>query len=139
MHVAPEWTEPTHRPRITVLNSSDEFLTLIDWLLEDDGPYEVTTKKLNDISIGEVVRSRPELVIADVVTAQQDADRLLRQLLDAPELREVKVILTSPASPAVRAQLAAFRHDPRVIPLPKPFTATALQELVARLLPGSDG
>ena len=122
-----------------MLNSSEDFLALIDGLLEDEGPYDVTTDTMDDSSIGEVVRSRPELVIADVATVDQDADRLLSQLLDAPELREVKVILTSPASPAVREQLAPFRGDPRVIPLPKPFTAAALEELVARLLPGSDG
>jgi CheY-like chemotaxis protein len=122
-----------------VLNSSEEFLVLIDGLLEDEGPYDVTTDKFADHSIDELVRSRPELVIADVVAPDQHADRLLRQILDAPDLREVKVIVTSPASPAVRKQLAAFQHDPRVVALPKPFTAEALEELVARLLPGSDG
>jgi CheY-like chemotaxis protein len=130
---------PSRRPRITVLNSSEDFLALIDGLLEDEGPYDVTTDTMDDSSIGEVVRSRPELVIADVVTVEQDADRLLRQLLDAPELREVKVIVTSPASPDVRAQLAPFLGETRVLHLPKPFTSAALEELVARLLPGPDG
>lgn len=117
-----------------MLNSSEEFLALIDGLLEDEGPYAVTTDRMSDHSVDELVRSRPELVIADVVVVNEVADRLLRQILDSPDMREVKVILTSPASPAVREQLAAFRDDPRVIPLPKPFTAAALEELVARVL-----
>lgn len=119
-----------------MLNSSEEFLALIDWLLEDEGPYAVTTDKMSDHSIDELARSRPELVIADIVgTDQVIADRLLRQILDHPDLRGVGIVITSPASPDVREQLKGPRMDPRVSHLPKPFTAAALEELVARLLP----
>lgn len=121
--------------RVTVLNSSQEFLELIDFLLEDEGPYRVTTMTVRETSVERLAATSPELVMVDVITDDGLADQLVRDALEHPDLRGVPVVITSPQVPQVRDRLADVLNRPNVHHLPKPFTAPALEGLVQRLLP----
>ncbi len=123
------------RRRITVINQSEEFLELIDVLLEEEGPYRVTTQRVEAASTDTIVASRPDLVIVDVTAGASSPGTLLEQLLGDPRLSSAPLVLTTPATALEADQPAGIRDHPRVSVLPKPFTAVALQELVARLLP----
>jgi DNA-binding NtrC family response regulator len=123
------------RRRITVLNRSEEFLGLLDALLEDDGPYEVTTRKVAEVSVNDVFATRPELLIIDSDLQQPRGLDLVNELAGHPEMAGIPIIITTPASPAVNEVRAAMGRLPDVHLFPKPFAATALEELVARQLP----
>jgi DNA-binding NtrC family response regulator len=123
------------RRRITVLNRSEEFLALLDALLEDDGPYEVTTRKVAEVSVDEVVATRPELLITDSDLQQARGLDLVNELAGHRDMAGIPIIITTPASPAVNEIRAALGQLPDVHLFPKPFAATALEELVARQLP----
>lgn len=128
----------TGRQRITVLNSSPEFLELIDWLLEDEGPYRVTTMRVLDTSVERLAASSPGLVLVDIVTNDHIADQLVRDALEHPAMRGMPMVITSPATPRIREQFEDLLARPNVEHLPKPFTAPALEELVQRLLPSAE-
>lgn len=121
--------------RITVLNSSPEFLELVDFLLEDEGPYRVTTMRVLDTSVDDLAATTPQLVIVDIITHDHVADQLVRDATEHRDLQGVPIVVTTPATPQVRAQLDGLLSRPGVHYLPKPFTAPALEELVQRLLP----
>jgi CheY-like chemotaxis protein len=125
----------TTRRRITVLNRSEEFLALLDALLEDDGPYEVTTRKVAEVSVDDVIATRPELLIIDSDLQQARGLNLVNELAGHPEMGGIPIVITTPASPALTEIRAALGQLPGVHLFPKPFAATALEELVARQLP----
>lgn len=128
----------TDRPRITVLNESEEFLELVEVLLEREAPYDVTTIRLPETSADEVAATDPELVIVDVSPARERGRQLLRQMLRHPDIRKKPIILTSPAAVAQAPHLTPVHELPNVTRLPKPFTADALERLVRSLLPAAD-
>jgi CheY-like chemotaxis protein len=123
------------RPRITVLNQSEAFLELVDTLLEEEAPYHVTTLLLPTVSPNEVAATAPQLIIADLTAEREHAPQMLREILAFPEMRQVPVILTTPASDSPASRLAELRDHPNLTQLAKPFTAEALEDLVRRLLP----
>jgi response regulator RpfG family c-di-GMP phosphodiesterase len=122
--------------RITVLNQSEEFLQLIDVLLEEDGPYQVTTRRMGETSPQSVLDTDPELLIVDVTLGEGRSDGFLQELLAQPNMRGIPVIVTAPEPRGGRSEFQ--ESNPGVVLLPKPFTAPALEELVARLLPEPD-
>lgn len=128
----------SRRRRITVLNSDPEFLELIDWLLEDEGPYQVTTMRVAETSVDLLAATLPELVLVDIVTSDHIADRLVRDALEHPALAGLPMVIISPATPRLREEIAGLVGRPNVEHLPKPFTALALEELVHRLLPSAE-
>jgi DNA-binding response OmpR family regulator len=122
-------TESMRRPRITIVNDSEELLQLAESLLEEDGPYQATTLRAGVTSVEEILATRPDLIIVDIGSAQSAE---LGQALSRDLERGVAppVIVTSPtASAELAGHLGARVHH-----LPKPFTAGALEDLVRDVL-----
>lgn len=121
------------RRRITIMNDSEEFLQLAELLLDERGPYAVTTLRTDEATVERIVGSSPELVIVDIGSEEsaQIAFRLARA--DEPALRGIPVLLTTPTGQLSERLLAAA--GARVHHLPKPFTGQALEDVVRRLLP----
>lgn len=124
---------PPRRPRVTVINDSEEILRLAEQLLDEHGPYETTVMRAAEATVEHVIASAPELVVIDV-GSRRSAELGHDLITDAPaELRDVPVILTTPAG-SLSGRLLE-RAGARVHHLPKPFTAQALEDLVRGLLP----
>ncbi len=120
------------RPRITIVNDSEEFLQLVELLLDERGRYEATTMRADETTVDRIADSSPELVVVDVGSeaSAQIALRLARA--EEPALGGVPVLLTTPAgrlSEQLLAVAGAHVHH-----LPKPFTGEALEDVVRRLL-----
>ena len=79
-------------------------------------------------------RTPPDLVISDVVMRGLDGVALAHALAEAPETRDVRVLLvTGSASGFSSASVWAAERPERVL-LSKPFNATRIKEAVEALL-----
>ncbi len=80
-----------------------------------------------------IERSRPDLILLDVLMPVMEGTETLRRLKGAPELADIPVImLTSPADRPVIPELLAMGAAATLM---KPFTEAALLEAIQGVLP----
>jgi CheY-like chemotaxis protein len=79
-----------------------------------------------------IERVRPDLILLDIAMPVMDGVETLTRLKDAPELRDIPVImLTSPADHAVMARLTTLGASGTLM---KPFNEAALLEKIRGVL-----
>ncbi|HEX2221352.1 MAG TPA: response regulator [Candidatus Limnocylindria bacterium] len=124
------------KTRITVINDDPAFLELMNVLLEEDSGYEVTTFEAVDIpSLEPVRRSRPDLLIVDLVMpAGETGWRFLEGARRDDELRSIPVIVCSADVASLRRRADELAAIPRLRVLPKPFDIDQLLSLVEEQL-----
>jgi CheY-like chemotaxis protein len=130
--------------RVTVVNDSTDFLELMEVVLKELG-HKPTGVEAQQVSIEDVARTKPELLIVDLLlnnTPQQISGwELLLLSRSHRQLREVPAILCT----ADVSELRKRQHDlaklAAVHVLTKPFDMEQLAELIQPLLrqPPTDG
>lgn len=127
----PPTPSPDNRPHVYVINSSQDFLDMIDEVLSDVHLF-VTLEQLRpnvEVTLQNLRAAQPDLLLLDVVPARSDADRLLAALAGSGDLNEIPVLLASTSARLAEGLANQYPSLVREI-LPKPFE---LDDLYARL------
>lgn len=81
------------RTRVLLADANEEFRILLRQLLEETGEFEVAASTGDGPMVMELVRrTKPELILMDVVLPGLDGFGILRQLAEEPGERKVIVI-----------------------------------------------
>jgi DNA-binding response OmpR family regulator len=124
----------TGRPRITVLNDNPEFLELMSAILDDDAGYDVVTFSEATTSVDDLVESRPDLVIVDLLLAGASGWEIVALSRADGRLIEVPIIVCSADVASLRERAGELERIGNVHVLAKPFGIDELTEIVERLI-----
>ena len=124
----------TDRPRITVLNDNPEFLELMSAILDDDAGYDVVTFSEATTSVDDLVESRPDLVIVDLLLAGASGWEIVALSRADERLTDVPIIVCSADVASLRERSGELERIGNVHVLSKPFGIDELTELVERLI-----
>ena len=125
--------EQPDRPRVVVINDDNDFLDLMDELLESEG-YDATTRKQWSGAYQHVKEVRPDLVILDLIMSSQERGWQILELLTLdPVTRPIPVIVCSAATQALRDRRQQL-DEKGVYALEKPFDLPELLSLIKRAL-----
>ena len=124
----------TPRPRISVVNDNPDFLELMSAILEDDAGYDVTLFDGEKTSIAELVDSRPDLVIVDLVLGAASGWEIVTLTRAEPRLADVPIIICSADVTALRERSSELEHIGNVHVLEKPFSLDEVTAIVERLI-----
>jgi CheY-like chemotaxis protein len=117
--------------RITVINDSPEFLSLMNELISTIG-HEMTGFEAVSVSLDEVVASEPELIVLDLRLEDQAQEisgwELLALARAHPVLRSVPIILCTAATWEVERRADELAEVADVHVRTKPF---AVEDMVA--------
>jgi CheY-like chemotaxis protein len=117
------------KKRITVVNDHPEFLALLADFLGEEG-YEVTTIPKHQGAFEQIKKSRPDVVICDLIFDNMPAGwAVLDMLYLDPETRSIPVILCSAATKHVQEAVPSFVGK-GILWLEKPFELEKLLELL---------
>lgn len=124
----------TTRARISVLNDNPAFLELMSAILDDDAGYDVTLFDGENTSIAELVESRPDLVIVDLILGGASGWEIVTLTRAEPKLADVPIIICSADVTALRERSAELERIANVHILEKPFSLDQITEIVERLI-----
>ncbi len=124
----------TDRPRITVLNDNAEFLELMSAILDEDAGYEVSTFSEATTSVDDLVASRPNLVIVDLLLAGASGWEIVALSRADDRLADVPIVVCSADVASLRDRSTELERIGNVHVLVKPFGIDELTELVERLV-----
>jgi CheY-like chemotaxis protein len=124
----------TGRPRITVLNDNPEFLELMSAILDDDAGYDVATFSEATTSVDDLVESRPDLVIVDLLLAGASGWEIVALSRADERLIDVPIIVCSADVASLRERAGELEGIGNVHVLSKPFGIDELTEIVERLI-----
>jgi CheY-like chemotaxis protein len=124
----------TGRPRITVLNDNPEFLELMSAILDDDAGYDVVTFSEATTSVDDLVESRPDLVIVDLLLAGASGWEIVALSRADGRLIDVPIIVCSADVASLRERAGELERIGNVHVLAKPFGIDELTEIVERLI-----
>jgi DNA-binding response OmpR family regulator len=124
----------TGRPRITVLNDNAEFLELMSAILDDDAGYDVVTFSEATTRVDDLVESRPDLVIVDLLLAGASGWEIVALSRADERLNDVPIIVCSADVASLRDRATELERVGNVHVLSKPFGIDELTELVERLI-----
>ncbi len=124
----------TGRPRITVLNDNPEFLELMSAILDDDAGYDVATFSEATTSVDDLVESRPDLVIVDLLLAGASGWEIVALSRADARLVDVPIIVCSADVASLRERAGELERIGNVHVLSKPFGIDELTEIVERLI-----
>jgi CheY-like chemotaxis protein len=122
------------RPRITVLNDNAEFLELMSAILDDDAGYDVATFSEATTSVDDLVESRPDLVIVDLLLAGASGWEIVALSRADERLTDVPIIVCSADVASLRERASELERVGNVHVLVKPFGIDELTEIVERLI-----
>lgn len=123
--------------RVTILNDNREFLELMREILEPAG-HAVTTLNGQEVGLGEVVASKPDLMLADL-RLDRNEDRLTGWDLvvlarSSEQLRQVPIIVCTADRESAHRHGDEMQAVSDIHLLMKPFRLEEVEELVERLL-----
>ena len=121
--------------RITVVNDYPDFVELMTSILDEMVGHEVTGFDASEVTLHDLVETRPQLLIVDCGVA----DMLIGSgaTLDdrtAATLGLLPIIVCSGDGPALRERAEAYDDLSNVYALEKPFTLDMLTDVVERAL-----
>ncbi len=115
--------------RITVVNNDTAFLNLMSDLLGDEG-YRITVLTVSDQAYDMIRKDKPDLVILDIGTEQEDTAWTVLNLLRLdPETANIPVIVASVDGKLLKLKEEQLKSKKCEI-LEKPFE---LEELLIRV------
>lgn len=123
------------RTRVLLADANEEFRILLRQLLEETGEFEVAASTGDGPMVMELVRrTKPELILMDVVLPGLDGFGILRQLAEEPGERKVIVISAFCSQQAVSraVELGVYFF------LPKPVNEESLLELMRQAVEDMD-
>jgi len=124
----------TDRPRISVVNDNAAFLELMSAILDEDAGYQVTLFNGETTSIAELVASRPDLVIVDLILGGTSGWEIVTLSRADPTLAEVPIVICSADVTALRDRAEELERIGDVHILEKPFSIDEVTEVVERLI-----
>ena len=124
----------TARPRISVVNDNADFLELMSAILDEDAGYDVTLFNGEKISVADLIASRPDLVIVDLVLGGASGWEIVTLTRAEPKLAEVPIIICSADVTALRERSSELERIGNVHVLEKPFSLDEIIALVERLI-----
>jgi DNA-binding response OmpR family regulator len=124
----------TDRPRISVVNDNPAFLELMSAILDEDAGYEVALFNGQKTSIAELVASRPDLVIVDLILGGTSGWEIVTLSRADPSLAEVPIVICSADVTALRDRAEELERIGDVHILEKPFSIDEVTEVVERLI-----
>src|SRR5687767_1468074 len=124
----------TGRPRITVLNDNAEFLELMSAILDDDAGYDVTTFREAATSVHDLVESRPDLIIVDLLLGGASGREIVALSRADERLTDVPIVICSADVASLRDRSDELERIGNLHMLVKPFGIDELTELVERLI-----
>jgi DNA-binding response OmpR family regulator len=124
----------TARPRISVVNDNADFLELMSAILDEDAGYDVTLFDGEKTSMAELVDSRPDLVIVDLVLGGASGWEIVTLSRAEPKLAEVPIIICSADVTALRERTDELERIGNVHILEKPFSLDEITDVVERLI-----
>jgi DNA-binding response OmpR family regulator len=124
----------TDRPRISVVNDNPAFLELMSAILDEDAGYDVELFNGEKTSIAELVASRPDLVIVDLILGGTSGWEIVTLSRADPTLAEVPIIICSADVTALRDRAEELEQIGDVHILEKPFSIDEVTEVVERLV-----
>jgi PAS domain S-box-containing protein len=123
-------TAAPQRPRILLVEDEDAMRTHLAELLSDE--FEVETAANGEQALIAVLRTRPELVITDIVMPLLDGVELVRLLRETPSTSSIPVLLTSGRAPE-ELRIAGFEVGADSY-LAKPYSGRELRARIRSLL-----
>ena len=129
------------RARISVVNDTESFLSLMRDALEDR--YTVSTFNGERLTTGRLVESRPDLIMVDLVMRGRELSGwdVIQLCRTDEELCEVPIIVCSADSEQLRERAADMATIPSLSVLEKPFGLDELDAAVEGALepPATNG
>lgn len=129
------------RARISVVNDTESFLSLMRDALEDR--YTVSTFNGERLTTGRLVESRPDLIMVDLVMRGRELSgwEVIQLCRTDEELCEVPIIVCSADSDQLRERAADMATIPSLTVLEKPFGLDELDAAVEAALepPATNG
>ena len=124
-----------HRPRVLVVNDTQEILDLFEAILEDEMGFETTLLSYAPDELTRIVDAEPDLVIVDFVMGGRELEgwQLLQKLRMRRETEAIPVIACTGATQFVR-ESEGWLTEQKVGILLKPFTVRQLEQAVRRAL-----
>lgn len=119
------------RRTILVVDDSPTELRLLSHALEERG-FDVLTAQDGDQALEQIMHSRPNLVLLDVVMPKRNGFQVCRQIKNSPETRTIKVILLTGKSQETDRYWGLKQGADEYIT--KPFVDEELFASVERLL-----
>src|SRR3712207_3622705 len=121
------------RPHIVVVNDNDDFLALVQDLLENED-YEVTVCKRSDHAFQRIKEHMPDLVILDLIFGgEPEGWAVLDMIKLDPQTKDLPVILCSAAVLRLREAKPALDRK-GVHCLEKPFELDEFLDAIQRAL-----
>jgi DNA-binding response OmpR family regulator len=112
--------------RILIIDDEPEILTLFQLLLEDAG-YEVHTCQSGRLAWDAIVKSRPDMVILDVMLPGVDGHSIQMRMAQESETKAIPVLIMTALGPTQ----TLFAGAPNVVGfLLKPFRAEDILSIV---------
>jgi two-component system OmpR family response regulator len=125
--------EPNEKPRILIVDNSSQFARNARLLLDQSGKY-VACSVVDPRRALETARSfKPDLVLVDLIMAQEDGIEVAAQLEADWALHRVPIVFLTPLITDEEATDGRRVYGHRI--LPKPTRSSELIELVEQNLP----
>ncbi|MGI8829801.1 MAG: response regulator [Candidatus Limnocylindria bacterium] len=122
------------RPRISVINDNPEFLELMAAILDEDAGYEVTLFNEEETAISEIVGSRPDLIVVDLLLGGASGWEIVTLSRAHDQLAQVPIIVCSADVASLRDREEELAQIGNVHVLAKPFGIDDLTGMVETLI-----
>jgi CheY-like chemotaxis protein len=119
-------------PKVMIVDDDRITVSLLETLLRMDG-FEVVTEARRDLILPGIRSAAPDLVLMDVFLAQSDGMGVLADLRSAPDLKGLRVVMTSGMD--LEEQCLAAGANAFLL---KPYTPDQLSKVIQENL-GADG
>ncbi|CAN5241338.1 response regulator [soil metagenome] len=121
-------------PRISVVNDNPDFLELMSAILDEDAGYDVSLFNGEKTSIDELAKSRPDLIIVDLILGGASGWELVVLSRADDRLTSTPIIICSADVTALRDREEELERIGSMHVLAKPFSIDEITELVNRLV-----
>ncbi len=119
-------------PKVMIVDDDRTTVSLLETLLQMDG-FEVVTEARKELILPGIRSAAPDVVLMDVFLAQSDGMGVLADLRSAPDLADVRVVMTSGMD--LEEQCLAAGANAFLL---KPYTPDQLTKVIQENL-GADG
>lgn len=125
------------RPRVAVIDDDDEFVAMMEVLLEEEGMAFVRSP-VGPEAVDQLVAAHADLAVLDLHgVAAEGGIELLHRLRGHPRLVNLPILVCSGDIELLRDHAGDLAALPRVASIEKPFRIDALIGTLTRLLAGS--
>lgn len=119
------------RKRILVIDDDDDVREVAALALETAGEYEIYTAENGRAGLAQALRTRPDLILLDVMMPELDGPATFRLLRQSETTSAIPVIfLTAKVQPADRRNLTALGANGLIA---KPFDPLLLADQVSEI------